>query len=60
MSNNISVETVAKRMGVTPMFLRMGMRQGKIPFGIGVQMPGGRWRYYINERKVEEYLGKDK
>lgn len=53
----MTVEEAAKLMGVTPMFLRCGMRQGVIPFGIGVQMPGGRWRYYINEEQFIQYMG---
>lgn len=52
----ISVETAAARMGVTPMFLRMGLRLGRFPFGTAVQMPGGRWSYYINAERFRRYM----
>lgn len=52
----ISVDEAARRMGVTPQFLRLGLRAGKFPFGTAVQMPGGRWSYYINATRLEHYL----
>jgi len=52
----ISVDEAARRMGVTPQFLRLGLRAGKFPFGTAVQMPGGRWSYYINATRFEHYL----
>lgn len=54
--NNVSVVEAATRMGVTPQFLRMALRAGKFPFGAGVQMPGGRWSYYINRERFERYM----
>ena len=52
----ISVTEAAARMGVTPMFLRMGLRLGRFPFGTAVKMPGGRWSYYINPVRFERYM----
>ena len=54
--SRISVEQAAAKMGVTPQFLRLGLRAGKFPFGTAVQMPGGRWSYYINAKRFEHYL----
>lgn len=54
--SRISVEQAAAKMGVTPQFLRLGLRAGKFPFGTAVQMPGGRWSYYINATRFERYL----
>ncbi len=54
--SRISVEQAAAKMGVTPQFLRLGLRGGKFPFGTAVQMPGGRWSYYINATRFERYL----
>jgi len=54
--SKLSVERAAAEMGVTPQFLRMGLRAGKFPFGTAVQMPGGRWSYYINATRLERYL----
>lgn len=39
----VRVTDAAARMGVTPMFLRIGLRLGKFPFGTAVQGPGGRY-----------------
>lgn len=52
----VPVDEAAKRMGVTSMFLRMGLRHGRFPFGTAVQMPGGRWSYYINPVRFERYM----
>ena len=56
MSGRISVVEAARLMGVTPMFLRIGLREGKFPFGTAVRMPGGRLSYYINVTRLEHYL----
>ena len=56
MSARISVTEAAARMGVNPQFLRMGLRAGKFPFGTAVQMPGGRWSYYINAERFRRYM----
>lgn len=52
----VSVEKAARIMGVTPMFLRMGLRHDRFPFGTAVKMPGGRWSYYINPVRFERYM----
>lgn len=52
----VSVAEAARIMGVTPMFLRMGLRLGRFPFGTAVQMPGGRWSYYINAERFRRYM----
>ena len=52
----ISVTEAAARMGVNPQFLRMGLRAGKFPFGTAVQMPGGRWSYYINAERFDRWM----
>lgn len=55
MESRISVEQAAKRLGVTPQFLRMGLRANKFPFGVAVKMQK-RWVYYINANRFERYL----
>lgn len=52
----LTVDEAARIMGVTPMFLRIGLRLGRFPFGTAVQMPGGRWSYYINPVRFERYM----
>jgi excisionase family DNA binding protein len=50
----MTVKEAAERMKVTPMFIMMGLRQGRLPFGVAVKFK--RWRYYINERQFQEFL----
>lgn len=52
----VTVTEAAARMGVNPQFLRMGLRLGRFPFGTAVQMPGGRWSYYINAERFRRYM----
>ena len=51
----IRVTDAAKIMGVSPMFLRMGLRQNRFPFGTAVKM-NRRWAYYIHGGKFTEYM----
>ena len=51
----ITVEEAAEKMGITPMFLRLGMRSGKFPFGAAVKFEK-QWRYYINPIRFEKWM----
>lgn len=53
--DRIPVEEAARRMGMTPQTLRMGMRAGRFPFGEAWQMRR-RWVYYINRSRFERYM----
>ncbi len=53
--DKIKVTDAAKIMGVTPMFLRLGLRQKCFPFGTAVKM-NRRWAYYIHGGKFTEYM----
>ena len=55
MRGRISVDEAARRMGVTPQFLRLGLRAGKFPFGTAVKMEG-RWSYCINRTRFEKWM----
>lgn len=52
--NKLTIKQAAAIMGVTPQFLRLGLQQGRFPFGTAVKMK--RWAYYINPTKFYEYL----
>jgi len=54
-SNKLTIKEAAAIMGVTPQFLRMGLRQQRFPFGVAVKMER-RWAYYINAAKFYDYL----
>ena len=34
--------------------IRLGLQQGRFPFGVAVQKPNGRWTYNIIASKVYE------
>lgn len=54
----ITVPEAAAMMGVTPQFLRIGLRQRRFPFGTAVKFR--RWAYYVNAEKFYEYISKQK
>lgn len=53
--DKIKVTDAAKIMGVTPMFVRLGLRQKQLPFGTAVKMKK-RWAYYINPERFIRYI----
>lgn len=50
----LTVEEAARIMGVTPMFVRLGLRRHEFPFGVAIQ--GKRWAYYINAERFRAYM----
>lgn len=53
---NLPVPTAAKLMGKRPAFVRMGLQQGRFPWGYAVNT-GNRWSYYISPVKFAECTG---
>lgn len=52
----VPVLEASKQLGIkNPQHLRLGLQQGKYPFGTAVLMPSGRWSYYINSKRLEVY-----
>lgn len=54
-NSKISIPKAAAIMGVTPQFLRLGLQQGKFPFGVAVKMR--RWAYFIKPDEFKQYMG---
>ena len=54
----LAVKDVARVLGVTPQFLRLGLQQGRFPFGAAVKFK--RWAYYINSAQLHDYINKRK
>ena len=49
--DNVPVNVASKYLDVTPMFVRMGLRLNRLPFGSAVQTSGkedGKWSYQIS------------
>lgn len=53
----LTVTEAAEIMGVTPMFLRLALREGRFSFGTAVKMK--RWVYYINPDRFYKYISAD-
>lgn len=51
----IAVTEAARRMGITPQALRIGLRSGRFPFGTAVKMER-RWVYYISRERFERWM----
>lgn len=43
-------------MGVSEQFLRIGLQQGKFPFGTAVKT-SSKWSYYIGTTQFLRYIG---
>ncbi len=53
----ISVNNAAKKLNVSPQFVRLALQQGTAPFGFAVK--NSRWSYHISLKKLNEYVGGD-
>lgn len=54
----ITVQTAARLMGKSTLFVREGMRRGVLPIGIAEQMPGSnKWSFYISPKLLADYIG---
>lgn len=53
----MKVSEVAKIMGKSEQFVRIGLQQGVFPFGYAVKM-SSRWTYYINPKKFDNFIKK--
>lgn len=56
MANNITIKQAAEIMGKSQQFVRVGIRQGVLPFGKAVKM-SSIWTYYISPKQFYEYVG---
>lgn len=54
--NRISVEHAAELLGASPQFIRIGLQQGMLKFGMAVKM-SRQWTYVITKQKFEEATG---
>jgi len=53
----IKPEDAAKIMNKSVQFVRQGLIHKILPFGWAVQMPGGRYSYYISPELFRQYVG---
>lgn len=55
-SNRLSVAEAAHLLGASEQFVRIGLQQGTLKFGMAVKM-SGQWTYVITKQKFEEITG---
>lgn len=52
----MSIKEVARRMGKSEQFVRIGLQKGVLPIGTAVQL-SSRYTYHISPKLLEEYIG---
>lgn len=53
---NVTVQRAAKLMGKSEQFIRVGLRNNRLPFGSAVQL-SSKWTYYICPTLFYQYIG---
>jgi len=56
----VTVAEAAKKLGTSPMGLRIALRNGKFSFFGEAWKNDEKWTYYINENRLNEYLRETK
>lgn len=54
--NQISVKMASKLMGKSEQFVRVGLRNDRLPFGTAVKL-SSHWTYYISPKLFYDYIG---
>jgi hypothetical protein len=47
----------ARVLGKPPMWVMLGLRQGRLPIGAAVLGEGGRWSYDVRPERLAQYMG---
>lgn len=53
---NITIKKAAQMMGKSEQFIRIGLRNQRLPFGTAVKL-STHWTYHISPQLFYEYLG---
>lgn len=53
----MKIVDVARKLGKSPDFVRMGLQLGRLPFGTAVKVSEKRWSYHVSEKLLNDYLG---
>lgn len=52
----VSIKEASKIMGKSEQFIRVGLRNKRLPFGVAVKL-SSQWTYYISPKLFYEYVG---
>lgn len=55
-AKTISIKEASKLMGKSEQFIRVGLRNNRLPFGVAVQL-SSQWTYYISPKLFYDYIG---
>ena len=55
----INVQQAAHLMHKDPQFVRAGLRDGTLPFGVAIKVSQTRYSYYISPAKFYAFIGKE-
>lgn len=53
----MKIVDVAKKLGKSPDYVRIGLQNGRLPFGTAVKVSDKRWSYHVSEKLLKDYLG---
>lgn len=53
---NVPVSVAAKLLDVSQNYIRVGLRDGRLPFGTAVQISNGKWTFQISPGLLREYI----
>lgn len=53
----VTIQEAAKMLDIPEQCLRIGLQQDRFPFGHAIKSSERRYTYYINRRRLLEYLG---
>ena len=55
-AKSVSVKEASKLMGKSEQFIRVGLRNKRLPCGVAVQL-STQWTYYISPKLFYDYIG---
>lgn len=58
MKEKIKPKDVADALGISVQAVRIGLQQGKFPFGTAIKTSDSKYTYAIYPKAFEEYVGK--
>lgn len=58
MKGKIKPKDVADALGISVQAVRIGLQQGKFPFGTAIKTSEAKYTYAIYPKAFEEYVGK--
>lgn len=54
--DNLTIRQTAAALGKSEQFVRIGLQQERLPFGVAVKTGKTQWSYYISRKKLNEWI----